>query len=197
MITGPAVDAMNTSDAPTTITPKTQTLAPTDDVALITLPAGGHYVTEVVVALADEDGARYTIRAPVSPREVARLLQMFHDSNLQVKFTTEHEFLLCLDARETVIAGLFYKQEAPGRAHMEKIVVGRKHRAKGVGNGLMGEFFRRLVARDVTKLETGYYQPEYLARYGFRTDPTSGGLVCDVPGPAGSGAGPAEPAGHT
>jgi long-subunit acyl-CoA synthetase (AMP-forming)/ribosomal protein S18 acetylase RimI-like enzyme len=167
-------------------------LVPSDDVALITLPAGGHYVTEVVVALADEDGSRYTVRAPVSPREVARLLHMFHDSNLQVKFTTEHEFLLCLDARETVIAGLFYKQETPGRAHMEKIVVGRKHRAKGVGNGLMRELFRRLAARGVTKLETGFFQPEYLARYGFRTDPTSGGLVCDVPGPSEPGEPPAQ-----
>jgi long-subunit acyl-CoA synthetase (AMP-forming) len=156
-------------------------LSPTDDVALVTMPAGDHYVTEVVVALSDDEGERYTVRAPVSPREVARLLHMFHDSNLAVKFTTDHEFLLCLDARETVIAGLFYKEDAPGRAHMEKIVVGRKYRKKGVGHGLMHELFRRLGARGVEKLETGFFQPEYLSRYGFRTDPTSGGLVADVP----------------
>jgi long-subunit acyl-CoA synthetase (AMP-forming) len=157
-------------------------LAPTDQVALITMPSGGHYVTEVVVALADGDGNRFTVRAPVSPREVARLLHMFLESNLQVNFTADHEFLLCLDARETVIGGLFYKQgPVADRVHMEKIVVARKHRAKGVANGLMNEFFRRLAARDVRKLETGFFQPEYLARYGFRTDPTSGGLICDVP----------------
>ena len=34
------------------------------------------------------------------------------------------------------------------------------------------------------KLETGYFQPEYLARFGFRTDPTSGGLVADLPADA-------------
>ena len=45
----------------------------------------------------------------------------------------------------------------------------------------MGELFRRLAARGVTMLETGFFQPEYLARYGFRTDPTSGGLILDVP----------------
>jgi hypothetical protein len=157
-------------------------LAPTDDVALVTMPAGDHYVTELVVALSDADGARYTVRAPVSPREVARLLHMFNDSSLQVKFTTEHEFLLCLDSRETVIAGLFYKEDAPGRARMEKIVVGRKSRSKGVGDGLMGELFRRLAARGITRLETGFFQPEYLSRYGFRTDPTSGGLVCEITG---------------
>jgi alpha-L-arabinofuranosidase len=38
VIDGPAVDSMNTSDAPTTITPKTQTLAPTNDVHF-TFPA--------------------------------------------------------------------------------------------------------------------------------------------------------------
>jgi hypothetical protein len=32
----------------------------------------------------------------------------------------------------------------------------------------------------VRTVETGYFQPEYLRRYGFRTDPTSGGLVCDL-----------------
>ena len=170
-------------------------LAPTDEVALITMPSGGHYVTEVVVALADADGNRFAVRGPVSPREVARLLHMFHESNLLVNFTSEHEFLLCLDARETVIGGLFYKQVARDRVHMEKIVVARKHRAKGVADGLMKEFFRRLAAREVTRLETGFFQPEYLARYGFRTDPTSGGLVCDVPAPpSADGALPPAPA---
>jgi hypothetical protein len=156
-------------------------LSPTDQVALITLPHGGHYVTEVVVAHADEDGNRFTVRGPVSPREVARLLHMFHESNLRVNFTTDHEFLLCLDARETVIGGLFYRQAVPDRAYMEKLVVSRKHRAKGVAFGLMTEFFRRLADRGVLQLETGFFQPEYLARYGFRTDPTSGGLICEVP----------------
>ncbi len=155
-------------------------LAPTDEVALIAMPSGGHYVTEVVVALADEGGNRFTVRGPVSPREVARLLHMFHDANLHVTFTTEHEFLICLDARETPIAGLFYRQVSPDRVHMEKIVVGRKHRGKGVADGLMHEFVRRLQARGVRRLETGYFQPEYLRRYGFRTDPTSGGLVRDI-----------------
>jgi long-subunit acyl-CoA synthetase (AMP-forming)/predicted GNAT family acetyltransferase len=155
-------------------------LAPTDEVALISMPSGGHYVTEVVVALADEQGDRYTVRGPVSPREVARLLHMFHDANLHVTFTTDHEFLLCLDAKETPIGGLFYKQAGPDRIQLEKIVIARKHRGKGVADGLVAELFRRLRARGVVRVETGYFQPEYLRRFGFRTDPTSGGLVRDL-----------------
>ncbi|WP_041453395.1 GNAT family N-acetyltransferase [Anaeromyxobacter dehalogenans] len=155
-------------------------LAPTDEVALISMPSGGHYVTEVVVALTDEAGERFTVRGPVSPREVARLLHMFHESNLQVTFTTEHEFLLCLDPKDTVIGGLFYRQVAPDRVHMEKLVVGRRLRGRGVADGLMREFARRLKARGVRRMETGYFQPEYLRRFGFRTDPTSGGLVREI-----------------
>ena len=30
------------------------------------------------------------------------------------------------------------------------------------------------------RLETGFFQPDYLRRFGFRTDPTSGGLVRDL-----------------
>jgi predicted GNAT family acetyltransferase len=155
-------------------------LAPTDEVALISMPSGGHFVTEVVVALADEAGERYTVRGPVSPREVARLLQLFHDSNLTVTFGAEHEYLLCLDPRETVIGGLYYRQVGPDRVYMEKVTVGRKQRGRGVSDGLMRVFVRRLRARGFKRLETGFFQPEYLRRFGFRTDPTSGGLVRDL-----------------
>jgi long-chain acyl-CoA synthetase len=133
-----------------------------------------------VVALTDEEGGRYAVRGPVSPREVARLLHLFHESNLQVAFATEHEFLLALDAKETVIGGLFYKPLGPERVHMEKLVVARKQRGKGMADGLMREFFRRMKARGVKAVETGYFQPEYLKRFSFRTEPSSGGLVRDI-----------------
>jgi long-subunit acyl-CoA synthetase (AMP-forming)/ribosomal protein S18 acetylase RimI-like enzyme len=152
-------------------------LAPGDDVALISVPSGGHLVAEVVAALVDGEGSRYTVRAPVSPREVSRLLGIFHESNLHVTFTAEHEFLVALDAREVPIAGIYWHQVSPGRAHMDKLVVARRHRGKGVADGLMGEFTRRLVARGYQQLGTGFFHPEYLRRFGFRTDPLSGGLV--------------------
>jgi len=155
-------------------------LAPTDEVALISMPSGGHFVTEVVVALADAEGNRFTVRGPVSPREVARLLAMFHDANLNPTFTAEHEFLVCLDAREIPIGGLYYRQPGPERAHLEKLVVARRHRGEGVADGLVQEFFRRLRARGVRRVETGWFQPETLRRFGFRTDPSSGGLVRDL-----------------
>ena len=161
-------------------------LTPGDDVRLISLSSGDKQVTEVVLGLRDEEGNRYWVRAPATPREVARLLNLFHEANLQVTFTAEHEYLIALDAKETVLAGLFYRWVGRERAHMEKVVVARKHRGAGVADDLMREFFRRVRARGATAVETGYYQPEYLARYGFRTDPGSGGLVVDLTTEAGS-----------
>jgi long-chain acyl-CoA synthetase len=155
-------------------------LGPDEQVALISMPHGDHYTAEVVVAQAASDGSRYTLRGPVSPREVARLLHLFHESNLQVAFSTEHEFLLALDAKGSVIGGLFYRPVAAGRVHMEKLVVGRKQRTRGIADGLMRDFFRRLRARGVSAVETGFFQPEYLKRFGFRTNPSSGGLVRDI-----------------
>jgi long-subunit acyl-CoA synthetase (AMP-forming) len=157
-------------------------LGPSEDAALISLPSGERHTTDVVVAVTDEDGHRVSVRGPVSPREVARLLQIFHEAHLAVTFTGEHEFLVALDAKDVVIGGLFFRYVSADRAHMEKVVVTRKLRGKGVSDALMHEFVRRLRNRGVATLETGYFQPDYLRRYGFRTDPTSGGLVVDLGG---------------
>ncbi|HZZ85031.1 MAG TPA: GNAT family N-acetyltransferase [Anaeromyxobacteraceae bacterium] len=155
-------------------------LKPTDDAALILLPSGGGYVTEVVVGLTNAEGRRFSVRAPATPREVAKLIHLFDEANLAVTFSAEHEFLLALDAKETVIGGLFYRAASADRVHMEKLVVSRKQRGKGVSDGLMREFMRRLKGRGVRALETGFFQPKYFRRYGFRTNPGSGGLVADL-----------------
>jgi long-chain acyl-CoA synthetase len=155
-------------------------LAPGDDVALISLPQGAKRVTEPVLGLLDEAGERYFVRGAASPREAARLLQIFHESQLPVTFTAEHEFLLAIDTKDTVLGGLFYRPLAPDRVLLEKVVVARKWRGRGLADGLMREMVRRLRSQQVAYLETGYYQPEYLKRYGFHTNPAAGGLVLDL-----------------
>lgn len=157
-----------------------RTLAPADDASLVSIPAGDKQVTTVAMGLRDERGRRFVVRRPASPREIARLLQLFHDANLAVTFDAESDFLLALDGKENVIGGLFWRSLRPDRAHMDKLVVARTHRGLGVGEGLIREFMRRLRGRGVRSLGTGFFQAEYLKRYGFRTDPSSGGLVVDL-----------------
>ncbi|MEI7745647.1 MAG: GNAT family N-acetyltransferase, partial [Chloroflexota bacterium] len=157
-----------------------RTLRPEDETSLISLERGDHLTAEVVVGLTDERGERYSVRAARSPREVARLLQLFRESSLEVTFEPEHRHLVAVDAHDTVIGGVFYRQVTPERTHMEKIVVGRRHRGQGVADGIIRELSRRQLDRGVQVLETGWFQPEVLARFGFRVDPASGGLRLDL-----------------
>jgi len=132
------------------------------------------------VGFVDEAGLHYWVRAPRSPREVARLLRLFQESSLDVAFGTEHQFLLAVDKDDAVLGGCFYRRVSPERLHMEKIAVSRRVRGRGLAEGIMRELVRRARARGARVLETGYFQPEFLARFGFRTEPSSGGLALDL-----------------
>ena len=155
-------------------------LRPGDETSLISLERGDHLTAEVVVVHTDARGERYSVRAARSPREVARLLQLFRESSLEVAFEPEHRHLIAVDGHDAVIGGVFYRQVTPERTHMEKIVVGRRYRGQGVADGIIAELSRRQRARGVQTLETGWFQPEVLARFGFRVDAASGGLVLDL-----------------
>ncbi|MBI5544567.1 MAG: GNAT family N-acetyltransferase [Deltaproteobacteria bacterium] len=159
-------------------------LQPGDDAALISLPLAGRTVTDVVVGLTDAEGRRFSVRSPVSAREVARLLQLFHEASLPVTFSSEHEHLLAVDEKGVLLGGVFFRLEGPDRAHLEKFVVARQHRKKGISDGLMQELVRRLRERGVRTLETGFFHPDYLRRFGFGVEPHSGGLFQDLRRPS-------------
>jgi N-acetylglutamate synthase-like GNAT family acetyltransferase len=100
-----------------------------------------------------------------------------------VTFSAEHELLVAIDEHDSVIGGLCFRLASASRAHLDKIVVHRNRRGKGVSDGLMHELLHRLRDRGVRAVGTGYFRPEYLRRFGFRTAPHSGGLVRDLSEP--------------
>lgn len=157
-------------------------LRPSDQASLISLPAGHTKVTDVVVTLRDTDGVAFRVRGPVSPRDVGALLGLFHKANLVVTFAPEHEFFLAVDENEHVIGGLFYRQVGADHVFLEKIAVSRRHRKRGISDGLMREFMKRMKSRGMTAVITGYFRPEYLLRFGFRPEARFGGLVRDLDG---------------
>jgi predicted N-acetyltransferase YhbS len=116
----------------------------------------------------------------MSPRDVGSLLGLFHRANMVVSFQQDHEFLLAVDDDEHVIGGLFHRRVAPERVFLEKIVVSLRHRKKGISDGLMREFMKRMKSRGVEEVTTGYFRPEYLLRFGFHPEARFGGLVRDL-----------------
>ena len=60
----------------------------------------------MVVQYEDFDGTPFSIRNPISPKEISRLHQLFIDANLLVTFQQDHNFLVALsDRRDPYTSG--------------------------------------------------------------------------------------------
>ena len=146
--------------------------------------SGGLHQSEIVVSLQDDDGHMFRVRHAINPKEVERLHRLFLAARLDVRFRMEHNFLVALNERNQIIAGIYYEVDEESRsAHLEKIVVAERYRRKGVADGLMNEFFNRLRIAGVATVTTGFFRPEYFYGYGFRIGKRYAGLVKDLDPP--------------
>lgn len=53
---------------------------------------------------------------------------------------------------------------------MEKIVVSGHFRRKGISEGVMHEFFKRMSGERMQPVTTGFFRPEYFYRFGFKIE---------------------------
>jgi GNAT superfamily N-acetyltransferase len=155
-------------------------LKPKDTAAMLKAGGVGSEESNLVVQHADEEGNLFTIRSPISPKEISRLQALFLESNLMVHFSPEHRFLVALSERGFIIGGLFYKRADEQTAHMEKIVVSSRYRRKGISEALMKELLSRLWSEHFKFVTTGFFRPEYFYRFGFRIEKKYSGLVADL-----------------
>jgi len=155
-------------------------LKPTDSAALIKVKSDGGTASNLVVQLLDNDNVPYLIRNPISPKEISRLHKLFFETNLNVHFNPEHQFLVALSERGFIIGGLFYSRVDDQTAHMEKIVVSNRYRRKGISEGLMNELFNRIKGEHLKYITTGFFRPEYFYRFGFKIEKKYSGLVKDL-----------------
>jgi ribosomal protein S18 acetylase RimI-like enzyme len=153
-------------------------LKPEDLAGFVSSRLGGKQQSEIVVRLEDDEGQMYRVRHALNPKEVERLHRLFLAAKLEVQFRAEHQYLVAINDREQLIAGIYYEVEEGGHAaHLEKIVVADAYRRKGVADGLMREFFNRLRAAGTKTVTTGFFRPEYFYAYGFRIEKRYAGLV--------------------
>lgn len=155
-------------------------LKPKDTAALMRAESLDVDASNLVVQLSDEDGNFFTIRNPISPKEISRLHALFLESNLVVNFRPEHRFLVALSERGFIIGGLFYERTDEQTAHMEKIVVSNRYRRKGISESIMTEFLKRLKSEHARYVTTGFFRPEYFYKFGFKVEKKYSGLVLDL-----------------
>lgn len=152
-------------------------LQPTDSADLISLEKEGIAHTDLVVRSKDYDGGSFFIRTPVNPKEIARLHQLFIQNHLYVQFRPDHLYLIALNERSQLIGGMFYKKISDDTTHIEKIVVDDYYRKKGISDGLLNEYFKRMKNDHYFYVTTGFFRPEYFYRFGFKIERKYAGLV--------------------
>jgi len=157
-------------------------LQPTDSADLISTERGGVSHTDIVVKSRDYEGGSFFIRTPVSPKEIARLHQLFLKNNLSVQFRPDHLYLIAINERNQLIGGIFYKKIARETVHIEKIVVADYYRKMGVSDGILKEFFQRMKNEHYEFVTTGFFRPEYFYRFGFNIERKYAGLVKKLSG---------------
>jgi GNAT superfamily N-acetyltransferase len=152
-------------------------LAPAQEAGWMVLDHGSGPKLELVVAQRDIQGRETWIRPPTRPAEILELQRDFREAGLNVRFQPEHDYLLLVDGSENVIGGLYYREFSKQIVHMEKLVVGRSHRGRGLGALLLEEFCRQAASRGYMHVTTGFFRPDYFAKLGFRTEKGLPGLV--------------------
>jgi long-subunit acyl-CoA synthetase (AMP-forming)/predicted GNAT family acetyltransferase len=155
-------------------------LKPGDTAALLKMKGEADSLPNLVVQLQDYDGNSYLIRHPINPKEISRLHQLFIETNLNVNFRPEHQYLIAISDRGFVIGGLFYYRTDEETVHMEKIVVANRYRKKGISEGLMNELFSRLKGEKIRFVTTGFFRPEYFYRFNFKIERKYAGLVKEL-----------------
>jgi GNAT superfamily N-acetyltransferase len=153
-------------------------LQPEDHAGFVNARKGQRQQSEMVVTFEDSDGTPYRIRHALSPKEVARLHQLFLAAKLPVQLRAEHRFLLAIGERDQIIGGLFYEVHSESSsAHMEKVVVSEPFRGKGVAGALIEELCNRLRSSGLEHLTTGFFRPQFFYRLGFTVRRRYAGLV--------------------
>ncbi|MGD8778653.1 MAG: GNAT family N-acetyltransferase [Ignavibacteria bacterium] len=155
-------------------------LKPADFAELIYSESEGAPPVNLVVQYLDYDGNPFSIRKPVSPKEISRLHQLFLEENLMVTFKAEHQFLVAISDRGYIIGGLFYYRSSESTVHMDKIVVSERYRRLGIGDKLMNELFNRQLAEKIDFITTGFFRPEYFYKFGFKIEKKYTGLVKEL-----------------
>lgn len=152
-------------------------LGPQDSAELVSLELHGSEQAALVVYIENAEGERFAIRQPATPKEIARLHRLFTIANLPIDFQPEHHYLVVLNERSHVIGGLFYRDVSQDHVHLEKIVIDERFRRKGISEGLLKEFFKRLRSEGVKIVTVGFLRPEFFYRFGFNIDHQFGNMV--------------------
>ncbi|HQR68491.1 MAG TPA: GNAT family N-acetyltransferase, partial [Thermoanaerobaculia bacterium] len=94
--------------------------------------------------IADRNGSRYTVRNPLDPAELGRLVQLLVKSGVPRAYSEGRRLLVALDEQERVVAGVAYSLLEGAAAQLEGVVVTAALRGRGLSTALLDDLCARL-----------------------------------------------------
>ena len=151
-----------------------------DYVELVTTTHGEEARLNLVYQTECKDGKLYRIRPPFLPKEIAHFHTLLSESALSVTFTSEHEFLLAFNSRNTLVGGLYWKNMGKDRIHLEWVVIKNKYQKIALSKRLMSDFFKRMKHINISHITVGFYAQEFFFNNGFKIEKQYGGMVKEL-----------------
>ncbi|MGE5345975.1 MAG: GNAT family N-acetyltransferase, partial [Acidithiobacillales bacterium] len=121
------------------------------DVALVAVGEGGRHLVATTHIL-DRSGAGYTVRDPIDPAELGRLVHLLVRSGVPRAYSEGCRHLVALDGEERVVAGLAYSLLPGSAAQLDGVAVAAALRGRGLSTALVDDLCARLMAHGVDVL---------------------------------------------
>ena len=140
------------------------------DVALLAVGDGRRHVV-ATTRVTDRTGADYTVRDPLDPGELGRLVQLLVRSGVPRRYSEGRRHLVVLDGQERVVAGLSYSLVQGSAAQLDGIAVTTALRGRGLSSALLDDLCSRLRGLGVGVLMRHLAFRDVPLGKGFRYDP--------------------------
>jgi hypothetical protein len=113
------------------------------DVALTAVGDGGRHLV-ATTHIADRSGSRYTVRDPIDPAELGRLVHLLVRSGVPRAYSVGCRLLVALDEQERVVAGVAYSLPGGPTAQLDGVAVTAALRGRGLMTALLDDLGARL-----------------------------------------------------
>ncbi len=148
-----------------------------DYVELVPVSLGEDEQLNLVFQTEAKNGQIYHIRPPFHPKEIAKFHSLLSEALLASTFTHQHEFLLLFNFRNRLAGGLYWKNVASDRVHLEWVVINEQNQNLSLSQRLLSEYYERMRFQGIKIITVGFYLENFFYKQGFLIDEHYGGLV--------------------
>ncbi len=125
----------------------------------------------------DKTGRRYTLREPLTAREIGQLYQLFFRENYPKEITDGDRQYVLYDETDRLIGGITYRQMDERIILLDGLVVISSLQGRGIASGMIEKFFAVMAAGGVEIVKAHFLFGNYYMKHFFEVDRQWGALI--------------------